>query len=83
VVRDSLPLRTKSSRYSETSVRNYHYTLSNNLEERVSYPITGGSLKSTVNVFTLLSEQPLLLITPLTNGVLNETRKYTILDSIR
>jgi hypothetical protein len=30
----------------ETSVRNYHYTLRNNLEERSSYLHRGGSLKS-------------------------------------
>jgi len=29
-----------------TSVRNYHYSLRNNPEERISHPLRGGSLKS-------------------------------------
>jgi hypothetical protein len=31
---------------TEMSVRNYHYTLRNNPEERVSHLLGGGSLKS-------------------------------------
>ena len=71
-----------SSGYPETSVRNYHYTLRNSKEEQGSYPIRGGSLKSTLKLFTLFSELRYCLITPRYNGVLNETRKVSILDPI-
>jgi len=35
--------------YPETSVRNYHYSLRNNREERSSQLLCGGSLKSLIN----------------------------------
>lgn len=60
MVRDSWLLRTGSSGCPKTSVSNYNYTLCNSLEERGSLPIRGGSLKSTLNLFTLLSELSLL-----------------------
>jgi len=34
-----------------SSVRNYHYTLRNNPEERSSHPLRGGSLKSRKRLF--------------------------------
>jgi hypothetical protein len=44
---DSLPLKMEQIRYSETSVRNYHYLLRNNAEEHSSH-FRGGSLKSCI-----------------------------------
>jgi len=37
---------------SETSARNYHYSVSNNAEERGSHLLRGGSLKSHSNTYT-------------------------------
>ena len=42
----------------ETSVRNYHYTLRNNLEQRISHVLRGGSVKSRV-VISLYGFVPL------------------------
>jgi hypothetical protein len=35
-----------TDRFLETSIRNYHYSLRNNTEERTSHLLHGGSLKS-------------------------------------
>jgi len=44
-----LTLKLESIGCPETSVRNYHYSLRNNPEDRSSNPIRGGSLKSQIN----------------------------------
>jgi hypothetical protein len=43
---DSLPLKMGPIGCPETSVRNCHYSLQNNPEERSSHPLRGGSLQS-------------------------------------
>ena len=43
---DSWPMRMRPIGCPETSVRNYHYSLSNSPEERCSHLLRGGSLKS-------------------------------------
>ena len=50
-------LEDGNDRFLETSVRNYHYSLTNSPEERSSYLLPGGSLKSRVErkVYKLLS----------------------------
>jgi hypothetical protein len=35
-----------TDRFAKTAVRNYHYWLRNNPEERSSHPLRGGSMKS-------------------------------------
>jgi len=40
------PYRRFGTINPETSVRNYHYSLHNNPEERSYHPLRGGSLKS-------------------------------------
>jgi len=40
----------------ETSVRNYHYSLRNNPEERSVYLLIGGSLKSRKNTASVFAE---------------------------
>jgi len=39
------------------SVRNYNYSLSNNLEERSFHLLRGGSLKLSINFFSKLERQ--------------------------
>jgi len=39
------PFKMEPKSYPETSVRNYHYSLRNNPEERSSHLLRGGSLK--------------------------------------
>ena len=46
--RTSWPLKTATICCPETSVRNYHYSLRNSLEERSSHLLHGGSLNSRV-----------------------------------
>jgi len=43
---DSIPLKMGPIGCPETSVKNYHYMLRNNPEERISHLLRGGSLKS-------------------------------------
>jgi len=44
MLRDNLSVGTEG--LSRNSVRNYHYSLHNDLEERISQLLRGGSLKS-------------------------------------
>jgi len=46
---------------SETSVRNYHYLLRNDPEERSSYLLRSGSLKSPIGVRVLENLAPVCL----------------------
>ena len=48
---NSLPTFSGQLIRPETSVRNYHYSLHNNIEERSSYLLRGGSLKSHISYF--------------------------------
>jgi hypothetical protein len=43
---DFLPIKMGPISYPETSVSNYHKSLSNNAEERTSYKLREGNLKS-------------------------------------
>jgi len=54
---DSWPLKMEPIGCLETSVINYHYSLRNNPEERSSYILRGGSLKSRIFLGTFAKLQ--------------------------
>jgi len=55
--RETLTPEDGTDRFPETSVRNYHYSLRNDPEERTSHLLCGGSLKSRALGWGLLGKQ--------------------------